>query len=208
MKKMAPPARSNITAIALDLGGVLVRVDHRRFCRRLAALLQVTPEAVFATVFNTDLEPRYDTGRLSTRAFYQGVMARFGQTLSYPLFCHLWNDIFDPMEDMEEVVAGLASRRPLFLLSNTNPLHFAYIRQHFPILRHIRRFILSYEVGRRKPERGIYQALIREVGQAPENCLFVDDKLPFVQAARAQGLSAWHFTGPRDFVRRLARHGL
>ncbi len=205
---MASKKRPPITAIAFDLGNVLVKVDHGRFCARLGTLLHAAPREVFDAVFASDLEPRYDTGRLTSREFYQGVMARFNRPVPYSLFCHLWNDIFAPMEGMAEVVAALAQKLPLFLLSNTNALHFAYIRQRFPIVRHFQRFILSYEVGRRKPEGAIYQALIRMLGQAPEHCLYVDDKEPFVAAAEAHGLQAWHFTTPRDFLLRLARRGL
>ena len=78
-----------------------------------------------------------------------------------------WTEIFDPLDDMEEVAARLARRYPLYLLSNTNELHFHYIEEHFPVLlQHFRAFILSYRVGSRKPEAGIFQALIREAAPA------------------------------------------
>jgi putative hydrolase of the HAD superfamily len=205
---MSPTEGLDLAAIALDLGNVLVRVDHLRFCAGLAEFLPLSSLEVYQAVFDSDLEPGYDTGRLSSREFYRMVMGHLGLDLPYPLFCRLWSDIFDPMEGMEEPVARLADRYPLYLLSNTNPLHFHYIRKNFPILRHIRHMVLSFEVGSRKPEPGIYQALIKEMGTPPERCLFVDDKLPFVEAAREHGLVAWHFTGPEDFSRRLAEHGV
>jgi putative hydrolase of the HAD superfamily len=199
-----------ITAIALDLGNVLVRVDHYRFCRGLADHAQAPLAAaeVYAAVFDAGLEPGYDTGRISSEEFYQRVMSRFRLALPYPLFCRLWTEIFDPMEDMEEVVAHLALKYPLFLVSNTNSLHFDYIRGRFPLLRHFRQFILSYLVGSRKPEAGIYQALIRQAGLLPKNILFVDDKPPFVNAAQNHGLTAWPFTTPQDFQTDLKQHGL
>lgn len=200
----------NIAAVAFDLGNVLVRVDHFRFCRGLAAAAPgpLNPEEVYARVFDSGLEPDYDTGRLSSREFYRRITRFFQLTLDYPKFCALWTDIFDPMEDMEEVVGHLKGRYPLFLVSNTNPLHFYYIRRRFPLVRHFRGFILSYRVGSRKPEAGIYQALIQETGQPPGRCLFIDDIMPFVEAARRQGLRAWHFTTPADFQKNLAQHGL
>ncbi len=205
---MTPASPLPITALAFDLGNVLVRVDHLRFCRRLAALVDLSPEEVYAAVFQTRLEPRFDTGRLSSPAFCRRIMGRFRLALPYPRFCALWNEIFDPMEGMEEVVERLGGRYLLLLVSNTNPLHFRYIRQRFPVVRHFRRFILSYRVGSRKPEAGFYQALIREAGGEPAHCLFIDDKPPFVEAARAHGLLAWHFTSPQEFKQEVTRHGL
>jgi HAD superfamily hydrolase (TIGR01509 family) len=203
-----PATPQQIHAIAFDLGGVLVKVDHDRFCRGLAPLGAGPLEKVYAAIFGSDLEAGYDTGHLSSREFYQRVRGYFGLALTYPKFCALWNGIFDPMEGMAETVARLQQRYPLFLVSNTNPLHFRYVRQRFPLLGHFRRFILSFQVGSRKPEPGIYQALIREVGQPPRRCLYVDDQLPFVEAARNHGLVSWHFTSPRDFQGRLSHHGL
>ena len=198
----------HIEALAFDLGNVLVAADHGRFCRPFAALAGLTPDEVYAAVFDSDLEPGYDTGRLSSEEFYRRLMDRFRLALPYPQFCDLWNDIFAALEDMEQTVARLAARYPLYLVSNTNPLHFQYVKEHYPLLRHFRRFILSYEVGSRKPEAAIFQALIRELGHSPSHCLFLDDKLPFVEAARAHGLVAWHFTTPGDFHRQLTQYGL
>jgi HAD superfamily hydrolase (TIGR01509 family) len=197
-----------IKALALDLGNVLVRVDHYRFCRRLAGLAGLSPEEVYARVFASDLEPGFDTGRLSSEEFHQRVTAHFGVSLPFPRFAEWWNDIFDPMEGMEDLVARLARRCPLYLISNTNPLHFAYIRERYPLLAHFRHFVLSYEVGSRKPEAGIYQALIRATRTPPARCLFVDDKPEFVAAAQSHGLLAWQFTGPEALRRELQRFRL
>jgi glucose-1-phosphatase len=206
---MPTPAARPITAITFDLGNVLIKVDHLRFCRRLAALAALTPAEVFAQVFESSLEPGYDTGRITTREFHQRLAAHFGVALPYSRFRELWCDIFDPMDDMAELVQHLAASFPLFLLSNTNSLHFDYIRERFgPLLDPFRAFVLSYRVGSRKPEPAIYQALILQVGRPPEEILFLDDKASFVKAARDQGLAAWQFRSPEELRRDLARHRL
>jgi glucose-1-phosphatase len=206
---MTSPVPRPITAITFDLGNVLIRVDHYRFCRRLAVLARLTPEEVYAQVFESGLEPGYDTGRITSREFYQQVTAHFGVALSFSRFRALWCDLFDPMEGMAEVVQHLASRFPLFLLSNTNALHFDYIKGRFAaLLQPFRAFVLSYEVGSRKPEPAVYQSLIRQAGRPPEEILFLDDKVSFVEAARDQGLKAWQFHSPQDLQTELARHRL
>ena len=201
--------QKKITAITFDLGNVLVKVDHLRFCRRLAALAGLSPQEIYAQVFESNLEPGYDTGRITSWEFYERVTAHFGVTLTYDRFRELWCDIFDPMEAMEAMVAHLAPGFPLFLLSNTNSLHFAYIRERFQaILEPFQAFILSYEVGSRKPEAAIYQALIQQVSRPPEEILFLDDKAAFVEAARHQGLAAWQFRSPQALRQDLERQGL
>ena len=198
----------DIKALALDLGNVLVKVDHYRFCRRLAELAALTPDEVYAQVFDSALESGYDTGRFTSEDFYRRVMEHFRVALPYPRFATWWNDIFDPMEGMAEIVEHLRELYPLYLVSNTNALHFAHIREHYTLIHHFRGFILSFEIGSRKPEPAIYQTLIQKTGLPASRCLFVDDKLPFVSAARSQGLMAWQFTSPRAFIKNLRRQGL
>ena len=206
---MAPPAPRPLTAITFDLGNVLIRVDHLRFCRRLAVLAALSPQEVYAQVFESALEPGYDTGRITTREFYERVTGHFGVALPYSRFRDLWCDLFDPMDGMVEMVHHLASRFPLFLLSNTNALHFDYIKERFAVLlQPFRACVLSYEVGSRKPEPAIYQALIRQAGRLPEEILFLDDKVSFVEGARRQGLTAWQFRSPQELQQELERHGL
>ncbi len=206
---MNSPAPRQITAITFDLGNVLVKVDHLRFCRRLAALAALSPQEVYAQVFGSSLEPGYDTGRISSREFYERVTAHFGVALPYSDFCDLWCDIFDPMDGMTGLVQHLASRFPLYLLSNTNSLHFDYIQARFAaILQPFRAFVLSYKVRSRKPEPAIYHYLIRRVGRPPQEILFLDDKESFVEAARGQGLAAWQFRSPQEMRQELARHHL
>jgi FMN phosphatase YigB (HAD superfamily) len=201
-------ASSHITVLALDLGNVLVQVDHMRFCRRLADLAGLVPEEVYARVFESDLEPGYDTGRLTSEEFHRRIMHHFGVILPFSLFSSWWNDIFAPLEGMAELVGMLAARFPLHLVSNTNTLHFSYIKENYAFLDLFESFVLSFEVGRRKPEPAIYQALIKQTGRPASQCLFVDDKLPFVAAAREQGLMSWQFTTPVEFIGFLQRHGL
>jgi glucose-1-phosphatase len=205
MRTPTPP----IAAIAFDLGNVLVKVDHQHFCRRLAALAGCTPPEVYAAVFETALETGYDTGRLSSEEFHRRVQNYFGLDLPFPLFGQMWAEIFAPLGDMEGVAAHLARRYPLYLLSNTNELHFQYIQANYAtLLSHFRALTLSYLVGSRKPEPQIFQALIREAGLPPAQILYTDDKSEFVEAARAHGLVAWQFTSSREFQEQLRLNGL
>jgi glucose-1-phosphatase len=204
-----PPKAPAIAALAFDLGNVLLKVDHLRFCRRLGELAGQSPQEVYAAVFLSGLEPGYDTGRVSSREFHRRLKAHFRLELPYPLFREMWTEIFDPLEGMEKVVQRLGQRYPLYLLSNTNPLHFRYVKEHYAgLLKHFRALILSYRVGSRKPESGIFRALIAEIGLPPAEILYIDDKMDFVAVARTHGLVAWPFVSPRDFQKRLRAAGL
>ena len=201
-------AESAIALITFDLGNVLVRVDHMEFCRRLAVITQSTAEKVFDYVFNSGLEPGYDTGKMTSQEFYRQILAQFKVSLEFDRFARWWNSLFSPMPEMEEVVIRLAQDYPLYLMSNTNALHFEYIQDNYPIMKQFSHFVLSYQVGSRKPEHGIYEHLLQQAEMAPERILFIDDKLPFVAAAREHGIQAWQFTSCEALKWQLMAHGL
>ncbi len=116
--------------------------------------------------------------------------------------------IFAPMPGMDEVVDRFKKRLPLFLVSNTNALHFPYLWERYPLIQGFAGYLLSYRLGSRKPEPAFYQALLTAAACPPEACLFIDDKLPFVEAARSHGLTAWQFRTPEDFRRDLQEAGV
>ncbi len=195
-------------ALAFDLGNVLIRVDHGLFCRRLAEAAGLEPDEVYSRIFEGGLEPAFDCGLISPQEFYRQVLAVVPAPLPYPDFCRYWCEIFAPLPEMEELLAHLKNRLPLYLVSNTNVLHFPYLWERFPVIHGFQGYILSYRVGSRKPEPGFYQALLRKLPCPPAACLFIDDKLPFVEAARRQGLAAWHFGDAAALARHLAEAGL
>ena len=205
---MNQPEPDFIKLITFDLGNVLVQVDHMEFCRRLAVLTPLAPEDIFNYVFNGSLEPEYDTGKITSQEFYTHIIAQFKVAIDFDRFARWWNSLFSPIPEMEEVVIQLAQNYPLFLLSNTNALHFDHIFSNYPILKHFTKFILSYKVGSRKPEHGIYEHLIRQSGVLPGQILFIDDKMPFVTAAQEHGIQAWQFTVCDVLKQQLKVYGL
>ena len=94
------------------------------------------------------------------------------------------------------------------LLSNTNDIHFRFIRKHYPVLRHFDDFVLSYEVGVMKPDAGIYAEALRRAGVPPSECFFVDDKQVNVDAARKAGIDAVRFEGRERLESQLSERGI
>ena len=97
----------------------------------------------------------------------------------------------------------------MFLLSNTNDLHMRYVRDTMGMERYERfkrcfeGFYLSYEMGLRKPEPGIFLRLLETHGLRPGETLFIDDTLEHIQSAAGLGLHTWHLQVGREDVREL-----
>jgi putative hydrolase of the HAD superfamily len=65
--------------------------------------------------------------------------------------------------------------------------------------------VISHLVGMRKPERPIFELAAAKLGLAPADCVFVDDTLPNVVAARESGMTAVHFTGEAGQLAEIER---
>jgi putative hydrolase of the HAD superfamily len=65
--------------------------------------------------------------------------------------------------------------------------------------------VSSARVGFAKPDPRIYRVAADRLGHRPEECIFVDDRAVFVEAAREVGLTGILFAGAADLRARLAR---
>jgi len=54
--------------------------------------------------------------------------------------------------------------------------------------------VWSYQLHMAKPDPEIYRYVLKELGTLPDETLFLDDKLVNIQAARALGIRAIHFS--------------
>jgi glucose-1-phosphatase len=124
---------------------------------------------------------------------------------TYEQFCEIWSSIFlpDPLIP-ESMLAGLRARYRMLVLSNTNAIHFAMVRENYPLLRHFDDLILSFEVKAMKPAPAIYQAAIARAGCRAEECFFTDDIPAYVEGARRQGIDAVQFESREQLERDLA----
>jgi putative hydrolase of the HAD superfamily len=64
--------------------------------------------------------------------------------------------------------------------------------------------ISSARIGFAKPDPRIYAVAAERLGHRPEECIFVDDRAAFVDAASAAGLTGIVFAGAPDLKERLA----
>jgi HAD superfamily hydrolase (TIGR01509 family) len=70
----------------------------------------------------------------------------------------------------------------------------ANMKREFDWLDRFDLLVWSFELGLVKPDPGIYHYLLEKLGTAPEETLFLDDKLLNVEAALALGIRALEFS--------------
>ncbi len=198
MHQVKPAARTTaVQAVVFDLGRVLVGLDFTRgLPGRLAGGSGPASDAALRRVLADPTFADFSTGRIPPAEFHRRMEARFGLGLGFEEFRRQWCDIFLPSPGMEALVRELAGEGvPLGLLSDTDPLHWAFELAENPWLGLIPRPTLSFEIGLLKPHPDCYRLAARNTGAPVERCLFVDDLEPNVEGALAVGMQALRFTG-------------
>lgn len=198
-----------IKAVIFDLGNVLIHFDAVRSARRFARKAEVPFKEVWAHFFTSKVEKAYTRGEISTRVFFNHARKAFNSKLDFKTFSRLWNDIFRENRGMHAVLKKLSRRYPLYLISNTNALHFDHVRQTYPhIFRHFRRAFPSHRMGCRKPDPRIYWKTLRAIRLRPEETVFIDDMPPFVESAKKVGMNGIRFRSNKQLIRDLRRLGV
>ncbi len=196
-----------IEAVIFDLGNVLVFHDNDLLYRRLGERAGRSGDEVNRIL----AEPLFDginRGTLDAEGIYHEVCGALGLSLSRDEFAALWSCHFAVNEPILPMVEGLVGRVKLLLLSNTNPLHTAYLRPRLPVLERFDHLLFSHDLGLVKPEPAFYEAALARAGVAPEAAAFFDDVPRFVEAACALGIRGYVFRDTAEFVCQLAELGL
>lgn len=183
-----------IQAIIFDLGRVIVPFDFRRGYARISALTGIPATEVPERIRPTGLVDQFESGQIEPHEFVRRISAVLDLHCSYETFCDIWSSIFLPDTLVpESLLRAIAARYRMVLLSNTNAIHFAMIREKYPLLKHFHALVLSHEVGAMKPSPAIYARAVEAAGCLPEECFFTDDIPEYVEGARLFGIDAVQF---------------
>ena len=196
--------------IYFDLGNVLLGFDHQRMLDQVAETTGAEVEMIRRVLFDEGLYEQYETGKLSSQAFYKQFCQQTSTCPGYDALAAAASDIFWMNLSILPVVAGLieAGYR-LGVLSNTCEVHWQYCLRRFRILREgLDTHALSYEIGARKPDRAIYEGAAKRAGVAPEEIFFTDDIADHIDAAREFGFDAVQYTSTPELVDELWRRGV
>jgi putative hydrolase of the HAD superfamily len=111
-------------------------------------------------------------------------------------FGEIYFDALEPNEPMIELMreARRSGRRMALLTNNVREWEPRW-RAMLPVDDVFEIVVDSAFVGMRKPEPPIYELTVEWLGDgvAPEDCLFVDDVLVNIEAARELGMRTVHF---------------
>ncbi|MEO6454786.1 MAG: HAD family phosphatase [Ginsengibacter sp.] len=186
----------NIKAIIFDLGGVLLNIDFLKVSEAFKALGVINFDELYNQSESNPLFADLETGRINEEEFCEGIKKCTDKPITNEDITKAWNAILlDFRKDSINYLAQLKSKYKLFLLSNTNIIHYKAFNKIFDATignqsfnSYFDKAYYSHEIGLRKPHVDAYQFVLNENNLQPQSAVFIDDTLNNIQGAKAAGL--------------------
>lgn len=190
LKETSGDRLNGVSILLFDLGGVLVQWEGSD------GLLELTEgrlsrEDARKFWLHSPWVRRFEAGRCSGMDFASGAVEELGLAVSAEEFLARFTG-WDrgPLPGAHSLLEELRPRFVLACLSNNNEIHWPRIRDEFGFGRLFDKRYLSHEIGLIKPEREIFDYVLRDLSRPAESILFLDDNPECVEAARAVGMRA------------------
>jgi glucose-1-phosphatase len=183
------------STIVFDLGNTLIRFDHNIAVKKLQVRYDIDPKKTYDLFFDSEITRLFEIGQISPGEFHRRASLLLGIDVEYSEFLEIWNNIFWEDEGSCALARKLKSNYKLFLLSNINKVHFEHVRAKFDILDIFDEMILSYRLGAMKPDKRIYDDVVRKAGGDRSKLIYIDDREDLIKVSTALGIDSIKYEG-------------
>lgn len=186
---------ASIKSIIFDLGGVIINIDYSLTQKALEKFGVKESGKVYLQSVQEKVFDAFETGKISPREFRKNLKKIIPQQISDDELDHAWNAmLLDLPLRRIKLLEKLKTKYRLFLLSNTNEIHFSVLSEYllktygFRSMKHIfEKEYLSYKLGMKKPERKIFELVLNENNLEAKETLFIDDTAKYIEVAEKIG---------------------
>ncbi len=185
-----------IKNIIFDLGGVLLNIDFALTQKAFSELGIKNVSEVFGQHRQLGFFDRLDRGEINEPKFYTEIKQLLPKNISHEQIRDAWNImLFDLPKERFNLLLELKNNYRLFLMSNTNSIHFQKYQSIIKNTYNItglddlfEKAYYSFQLGKRKPEASFFQLILKENKIKAEESLFIDDTFSNIEAAEKEGI--------------------
>ena len=198
-----------LRAVVFDYGVVLTGPPD---AAAWTNLLRITglPQERFEPLYWAN-RPALDEGKLTGISYWQNFLREAGLPLHHAEELSRWDARLWTVQNPVMLAWQLAVKQRCLLtaiLSNISDNVLENIEREFDWIHRFDVQVWSYQLGIAKPDPAIYRHTLGKLGTQPEETLFIDDKRPNVEAARALGIQAIEYSGVEQLREELIARGL
>ncbi len=202
---------TTIKNIIFDLGNVLLDIDYNKTTRAFENLgFKNFKSDFYSPLKMNKLFENLETGKITAATFYESIKAVSNNPITEEQIKTAWNALFMDFR-MESLVylEKIAARYKLYLLSNTNSIHFTAFEDIFkkdtgkPSMDdYFIKAYYSHLIGFRKPDAGAYIYVLEDAGIEAGETLFIDDLAINIEGALSVGIKTHHLL-PHERIENL-----
>jgi glucose-1-phosphatase len=199
-----------IKNIIFDFGQVLLNIDPNLSAKAFAKLGIRDGVDFWGSRSSSESLINLEKGAISPDDFRNSAREKLVPGVTSQQVDDAWNALLlDLPECRVEKLKSLKSRYRIFLLSNTNQIHYECYMDRFEkefgfgLGELFEKLWFSHQIGLVKPDPEIFRYVITDACLNPEETLFIDDTLVHVVAARTVGIKAWHLVPGTDICELL-----
>lgn len=182
--------------IILDLGVVLLHVDTAKTISAFKNLGINDFDTYYTLKKQQQFFDEFEKGYLTAPKFRQAIKDAGGINLSDLQIDNAWNAMLGEMSAHRfQLLKQLKEKYKLFLLSNTNIIHWQAFINYFDETYGAGNFeklfegvYYSFETGMRKPDMEIYELVLEENFLNPQETIFIDDNEQNILGATITGI--------------------
>ena len=188
--------------IIFDLGGVLVGFDRQRSIDAFERIGCGKVADYIRDHRTEDLFYRIELGEISTHDFCEEVRQMTATNADDEAIINAWNVLLTPVttERLQRLRELREAGHRLFLLSNTNDMHWQYCGHQLDGC--FERVFLSYEMQLAKPDTRIFSEVLRQAEIDASDTLFIDDNADNIAAAASLGIQTFHNQNIDDWTKK------
>lgn len=200
-----------IKNIIFDFGCVLVELDKQRCVEAFRSIGAESISAYVDECRQEDLFHDLETGKTDIAAFCDEVRRQAPACKAdNDSICRAWNSLLGgiPRRRLEKL-ASLKGKYRLFVLSNTNPIHWRkavddyFTTDGMTVDDYFERVFLSYRMHLVKPDSEIFSQTLREAGIKAGETLFIDDSEANCRSAAATGINVMHVDNGDEWLDKI-----
>jgi 2-haloacid dehalogenase len=201
--------KQKVTAVVFDLGGVLLDWDPRHLYRQLFTD-PAEMEDFLARICTADWHHPHDLGENVTESCRRLARLHPGYRDEIMAWAERAEEmVVGQIDETVDVLAGLkAGGMRCLVLSNMEPTAFATRRVRFAFMSWLDGCVISGIEGLAKPDRRIFQILLRRYRLDPAATAFIDDSPGNVEAARLLGMRALRYVSAGELRSQLRALGV
>ncbi len=198
----------NIRTVILDLGGVCFTDGTAAFIRELNELYGIS-QAEADRVLRGDLGSHYREGKISSKQFWDTARQELELKDTNVDLDHLWASKYQIQPGIRDLLISLSRRgiQRLYLSDNTRN-RAEYLEETYGFMELFSGGVFSFNLGTRKPNPMMYEAVLRLSVNPAAHCLYVDDYEAFLKPAIALGMQTYRFESVTALRELLSAQGL